>query len=79
MTALLERVRATRLGVAALDGRTRLSYASALPSPRRTLGGEWPAVDDKSLIATLADWLVPYLQHAANRDDLASRRHGRWC
>ncbi len=71
VSALLERVRATRLAVlnwtgAAKQLRRRMAFAATM------LGGDWPAIDDKSLIATLGDWLAPYLQHAANRTDLAN-------
>jgi ATP-dependent helicase HrpB len=71
VVGLLERVRATRLGAlnwteTAKQLRRRIAFAAA------NIGGEWPAVDDKSLLATLGDWLAPYLQHAANREDLAN-------
>ena len=67
--ALLERVRATRLGVlswseGALQLRRRLAFAA------HHLPGEWPAVDDKALLATLTVWLAPFLHRATNRDDL---------
>jgi ATP-dependent helicase HrpB len=71
VAALLERVRATRLAVmnwtpAATQLQRRIAFAAT------KLDGDWPTVDDKSLIATLDDWLAPYLQHATNRDDLAN-------
>jgi len=71
VAALLERVRATRLTVlnwtgAATQLRRRMGFASA------KLGGDWPAVDDKTLLATSSDWLAPYLHHAASRADLAN-------
>ena len=70
MAALVERVRATRLGVlnwtaGAQQLRRRLTFAAA------HLGGDWPAVDDKTLIASMDDWLVPFLQRATCRADLA--------
>ena len=46
--------------------RRRLAFAAA------HLGGEWPAVDDKNLIATLDGWLAPFLQRATGRADLAA-------
>jgi len=69
--ALVDRVRATRLGVlnwtpAALQLRQRLAFAST------HLEGDWPLVDDKTLLATLDEWLAPFLQHATNRADLAA-------
>jgi ATP-dependent helicase HrpB len=68
--ALLERVRVTRLGVlnwteGAQQLRRRLAFAAG------HLPGEWPAVDDKTLVATLSDWLAPFLQQSTNRADLA--------
>jgi ATP-dependent helicase HrpB len=71
VTALLDRVRATRLGALkwterAQQLRHRLAFAAA------HLDGDWPIVDDKTLIATLDDWLAPFLQRATNRADLAN-------
>jgi len=67
--ALVERVRVTRLGALnwtdkARQLRQRIAFAG------RHLDGDWPAVDDKSLLATLDDWLAPFLQRATNRNDL---------
>ncbi len=45
--------------------RRRMSFAIA------NLAGDWPNVDDKSLLATLDEWMAPYLQRATNRADLA--------
>jgi ATP-dependent helicase HrpB len=71
VAALVERVRATRLGAlhwteAATQMRRRMAFAAA------NLAGEWPAVDDRSLLATLDDWLAPYLQRATGRHDLVN-------
>ena len=71
VAALVERVRTTRLGVLnwtepAQQLRRRLAFAAA------HLDGEWPAVDDKALIATMDDWLVPFLHRATSRADLAA-------
>ncbi len=68
--ALIERVRATRLSVlnwtdGAQQLRRRLAFAAS------NLDGEWPAVDDRTLLATLADWLRPFLQHATCHADIA--------
>jgi ATP-dependent helicase HrpB len=70
VAALLERVRATRLGALnwsdrAQQLRRRLAFAAT------NLGGDWPRVDDKTLLASLEDWLAPFLQRATNRADLA--------
>ena len=79
VAALLERVRATRLAVlnwteGARQLRRRMAFAST------NLGGDWPAVDDKTLLATSGDWLAPYLHRAASRASrhslpLRFRRH----
>ena len=71
VVALLERVRATRLGVLNWSNgvqqlRQRLAFAAL------HLGDDWPAVDDKTLLGTLTDWLAPFLQRATNRSDLAA-------
>ena len=70
IAALVERVGTTRLSVlnwtpGAQQLRRRLAFAAA------HLDGQWPSVDDKTLIATMDDWLVPFLQHATCRADLA--------
>jgi ATP-dependent RNA helicase HrpB len=71
VAALVDRVRATRLGVltwtnSAQQLRRRLAFAAA------NIGDDWPAVDDKTLLATLDDWLAPFLNQATNRADLAA-------
>jgi ATP-dependent helicase HrpB len=71
VAALVDRVRATRLGVLnwterAQQLRRRLTFAA------EHLRGDWPVVDDKTLIATVNDWLVPFLHRATNRADLAN-------
>jgi ATP-dependent helicase HrpB len=71
VAALVERVRATRLGVLnwtpnAQQLRRRLAFAAT------HLDEGWPAVDDKSLIATLDEWLAPFLQRATSRADLVA-------
>ena len=71
VAALVERVRATRLAVlnwttGARQLRRRMAFAHA------HLGDDWPKVDDKSLVATIDDWLVPFLGGATNRADLAA-------
>ena len=71
VAALVERVRATRLGVmnwtdGALQLRRRLAFAAS------HLGDEWPAVDDKNLLATVEEWLVPFLHRATTRADLVA-------
>ena len=69
--ALVDRVRSTRLAVLnwterAEQLRQRLAFA------RAHLGDDWPNVDDKTLVATLDQWLAPFLQRATNRADLGN-------
>ncbi len=71
VVALVERVRATRLAVLdwtprANQLRRRLLFAAT------HLGNEWPRVDDKTLLATLDHWLVPFLERATSRADLVA-------
>jgi ATP-dependent helicase HrpB len=48
----------------AVQLRSRLSFA------REHLSGDWPPVDEKTLLATLDHWLAPFLDHATGRSDL---------
>ena len=71
VAALVERVRATRLAVLnwtprANQLRRRLLFAAT------HLGNEWPGADDKTLLATLDHWLVPFLDQATSRADLTA-------
>ncbi len=67
--ALVERVRVTRL--AAL-GWTPASSAlrERVGFLRRTFGDPWPDWSDKALVATLDEWLAPYLAGATSAADL---------
>jgi ATP-dependent helicase HrpB len=63
------------LGIAALpwdraarEWQARAEFVRALPS---MVAGEWPASDDASLLATLADWLTPWLGGVTRREHLA--------
>ncbi|MDO8390623.1 MAG: ATP-dependent helicase HrpB [Actinomycetota bacterium] len=68
--ALVERVRATRLG--ALGSAPGSSLRARVAFLRRTLGGdEWPDWSDAALLATLDEWLAPYLGGATGAADLA--------
>ena len=67
--ALVERVRATRLGQLDMDiavgFRARLTFLrSAFPDDG------WPDVNDRTLLDTLDEWLLPYLPGATGRADL---------
>lgn len=69
--ALVERVRATRLGALrwtpeASALRARVAFL------RREVAGDWPDWSDKALLATLDDWLAPYLAGATGAADLAT-------
>lgn len=66
---LLDRVRTTRLAVmGGSDAATRLQARVAFV--RHHLGGEWPDLSTKTLLASLDDWLAPYLVSATGRADL---------
>lgn len=69
--ALVERVRATRL--AALRWPERAMLLRARVAFLRLHGGrdEWPDWSDAALLATLDDWLAPYLVGAVGAADLA--------
>jgi ATP-dependent helicase HrpB len=67
--ALVDRVRATRLAAlgwtpASSGIRERVRFL------RRTFGDPWPDWSDKALIASLDDWLAPYLAGATGAADL---------
>ena len=68
--ALVARVRSTKLAAlkwddAATSLRTRVTFL------RRVLGEEWPDWSDRALLATLDEWLAPYLVGATGAGDLA--------
>lgn len=69
VAALVDRVRATHLGIlgwsdASRALQTRLGYA------RRAFGDEWPDVSDDALLAALDDWLMPRLDGVTGRSGL---------
>lgn len=67
--AIVERVRATRLGV--LPWRPATTQLRARVALLRTvLGTAWPDLSDDALLATLDEWLTPYLAGATSRADL---------
>ena len=69
--ALVDRVRSTKLGALRwTDGAVALRARVAFL--RRVLGPEeWPDWSDKALLATLDEWLAPYLVGATGAADLA--------
>lgn len=67
--ALLDRLRATRLGQ--LDIALAAGLRARLAFLRRLFpDGGWPDTSDAALVATLDEWLAPYLLHATGRADL---------
>jgi ATP-dependent helicase HrpB len=67
--ALVERLRVTRL--APLDLASAANLRARLTLLARLYPDDgWPDTSDAALLATLDDWLVPYLQHATGRADL---------
>jgi len=77
--ALVERVRQTRLGALAMDAagpwRARVAFLRSLDAdhPQRdaSVPERWPDWSDRALLATLDDWLAPFLTHATGAADLA--------
>jgi len=71
VVALVERVRTTRLAVLNWPERALLLRARVAFLRHRLGAGEWPDWSDKALLATLDDWLAPYLVGATSSADLA--------
>jgi ATP-dependent helicase HrpB len=67
--ALVERLRVTRLAPLDLAAAANLRARLALLA-RLFPDNGWPDTSDAALLATLDEWLVPYLQHATGRADL---------
>ena len=70
--ALLDGVRQTGLGLLPWDRATRDLRARAAFVATTPAGDDWPAMDDKSLLADLEAWLLPFLGTARRRGDLAA-------
>jgi ATP-dependent helicase HrpB len=68
--ALLERVRATQLAV--LGGGAATQFRQRVAFLRQHLGDEWPDTSNAHLLATLEEWLVPYLSGATSKSDLTA-------
>ena len=67
--ALIERVRATSMK--ALGGANEADNLRARVSfLRHHLGDEWPDLSHRTMLATLDEWLVPFLAGATGRADL---------
>jgi len=72
IAALVERVRATRLAPLDMDAaanlRARVGFLRSLDGDAAS---RWPDWSDRRLVATLDEWLAPYLVHATSATDLA--------
>jgi ATP-dependent helicase HrpB len=67
--ALLERVRATTLAV--LGNGSATAFRQRIAFLRHHQGDAWPETSNAHLLATLEEWLVPFLAGATSRSDLA--------
>ena len=71
IAALLAGIR--ELGIAALPwSREAASLRERIQFLRRTLGGDWPDLSDDALLASLDDWLAPYLLGITRRAQFGS-------
>ena len=69
VVALVTRVRNTRLAALRWPERA-VQLRARVALLRQVIGDEWPDWSDKALVATLDDWLRPYLASATGRADL---------
>jgi ATP-dependent helicase HrpB len=67
--ALLERVRATNMAV--LGNGSATAFRQRIAFLRHHQGDAWPETSNAHLLATLEEWLVPFLAGATSRSDLA--------
>lgn len=67
--ALLERVRATNMAV--LGNGSAAAFRQRIAFLRHHQGDAWPETSNAHLLATLEEWLVPFLAGATSRSDLA--------
>jgi len=67
--ALLERVRATNMAV--LGNGSATAFRQRIAFLRHHQGDAWPETSNAHLLATLEEWLVPFLAGATSRNDLA--------
>jgi ATP-dependent helicase HrpB len=68
--ALIERVKAT--GMKVLSGGAAIDFRHRIAFLRQHLGHEWPDTSQQHLLATVDEWLRPFLVGATGRKDLAS-------
>ncbi len=67
--ALLERVRATNMAV--LGNGSATTFRQRIAFLRHHQGDTWPETSNAHLLATVEEWLVPFLAGATSRIDLA--------
>ena len=67
--ALLERVRATNMAV--LGNGSATAFRQRIAFLRHHQGDTWPETSNAHLLATLEEWLVPFLAGATSCSDLA--------
>lgn len=68
--ALIDRVRSTTFGC--LSGGAALQFRQRVSCLRHHLGDTWPDTSSKHLLATIDEWLTPYLVGATGKKDLAT-------
>lgn len=68
--ALIERVKAT--GMKVLSGGAASEFRHRIAFLRHHLGDEWPDTSQQHLLATVDEWLRPFLVGATGRKDLAA-------
>ena len=68
--ALIERVKAT--GMKILSGGAATEFRRRIAFLRHHVGDEWPETSQSHLLATVDEWLRPFLVGATGRKDLAA-------
>jgi ATP-dependent helicase HrpB len=68
--ALIERVKAT--GMKILSGGAAAEFRQRIAFMRHHHGDEWPDTSQSHMLATVDDWLRPFLVGATGRTDLAA-------
>lgn len=68
--ALIERVKATQLKI--LSGGAATEFRNRIAFLRHHRGDEWPDTSQSHLLATVDEWLRPFLVGATSRTDIAA-------
>ena len=68
--ALIDKVRSTTFGC--LSGGAALQFRQRVACVRHHLGDTWPDTSNKYLLATIDEWLTPYLVGATGKKDLSA-------